>query len=242
MKTRIIFSMLIILIASVSGKQKPEIFSQLNYGIKNTGTSFTIQLEKGKEHNHPLFAIWLADENGKYIQTLYVSESIGLGVFKRANRKTGKWLAGEIQRPATLPYWAHQRGIKNAFGTYMPTPKQPELDANTGATPTASFIMNVKSDKTFFGKFKVMLELNQSWDWNEYWTNDLYPNDKEYKTSSQPALIYSVDIDTNKPLSEYIMQPIGHSHYAGADGSITKDSKTITTALQIAKKITVKVN
>lgn len=241
MKTQVVLIAALFATVAVSAQKKKEVFSQENYGVNNSGTSLTIQFEKGEEHNHPLFAIWLADENGKYIQTLYVSESIGKGVFHRANRKTGQWKAGEIQRPATLPYWAHQRAEKNENGTFMPTPKQPVADAYTGATPSASFILHAKTEKLLKGKYKIMLELNQPWDWNEYWTNDKYPNDKEYKTSSQPALVYSVDIDTANPKPEYQLKVIGHSHYAGADGSLDKDLTTMTTALKIAKKITVVV-
>jgi len=241
MKTKLILLTLSVFAITVSAKKKPEVTAQYNYGVDNNGTTVSIHFEKGKEHNHPLFAIWLADENGKYIQTLYVSESIGHGIFVRANRKTGKWMGGEIQRPATLPFWAHQRNVKNQYGTFLPTPKQPVVDAYTGATPSSSFILKAKTEKVLVGKYKVMLEVNQSWDWNEYWTNGLYPDNSEYKTSSQPALVYAVDIDTNNLLSNYEMSPIGHSHYAGADGSLTADLKTITTALKIAKKITVTV-
>jgi len=226
---------------AASGKKKPEVFTEENYGIKNTGTSLTLTFEKGKEHNHPLYAIWLADENGRFIQTLYVSESIGHGTFKRVSRKTGRWMAGEIQRPASLPYWAYQRGIKNEYGTYLPTPKQPEVDAYTGATPQTSFVMHLKTEKPLNGKYKIMLELNQSWDWNEFWTNDRFPEDKEYKTSSQPALVYSTDIDTAKPAAAYEMKPVGHSHYSGQDGSLTTDLSSMTTALDIAGKIVVKL-
>ncbi|MEI8273625.1 MAG: hypothetical protein WCG08_13470 [Paludibacter sp.] len=241
MKTQVLIIATFFATMAIFGQKKKEVFSQENYGLNNAGTGLTIQFEKGVEHNHPLFAVWLADENGKYIQTLYVSESIGKAVFHRVNRKTGHWKAGEIQRPATLPYWAHQRGEKNEFGTYMPTPKQPVADAYTGATPSASFILHAKTEKPLSGKYKIMLELNQSWDWNEYWTNDKYPNDKEYKTSSQPALVYSADIDTASPNQESVLKLIGHSHYSGADGSLDSDLSTITTALKIAKKITVKL-
>lgn len=242
MRTKILIAILLLATIAVSAKKKKDVFAEASYGTNYTGTSLTIRFEKGQEHNHPLFAIWLADANGKFIQTLYVSESIGKGVFKRANRNTGHWLAGEIQRPAALPYWAHQRGIKNELGTYLPTPRQPEMDAYTGATPTASFILHLKTMKQLAGKYKVMLELNQTWDWNEFWTNDKYPAEKDYRTSCQPALVYEADIDTNNPSAEITLKPIGHSHYSGADGSLTTDLSTITTALKIAKKITVKVD
>ena len=242
MKTKIITGTMLLFSIVIFAQKKKEVFSQENYGVNNSGTDISIQFEKGSEHNHPLFAIWLADAKGNYIQTLYVSESIGKGVFHRANRKTGQWKAGEIQRPATLPYWAHQRAVKNEYGSFMPTPKQPVPDAYTGATPSASFVLHTKTDKPLIGKYKIMLELNQSWDWNEYWTNDKYPNDKEYKTSSQPALVFSTDIDISNHKQEYVLKAIGHSHYAGADGSLDKDLSTMTTALKIAKRITVKLD
>ncbi|MFT3752014.1 MAG: hypothetical protein QM800_03785 [Paludibacter sp.] len=242
MRTKLLIAILLLATVAVSAKKKKEVFTEASYGTNYSGTSLTIRFEKGKEHNHPLFAIWLADENGKFIQTLYVSESIGKGVFKHANRNTGHWLAGEIQRPAALPYWAHQRGVKNEFGTYLPTPRQPEVDAYTGATPQTSFILHTKTQKRLEGKYKIMLELNQTWDWNEFWTNDMYPAEKEYRTSCQPALVYEADIDINNLSEEIIMKPIGHSHYSGADGSLNTDLSTITTALKIAKKITVKVD
>lgn len=241
MKTRILLSLLIVFSVFASAKRKPEVYSVENYGVNNKGTALTIRFAKGDEHNHPLFAIWLADENGKFIQTLYVSQSIGKGVFYRASRKAGQWQAGEIQRPAALPYWAHQRGIKNEYGTYLPTPANPEVDAYTGATPGASFELHVRTEKPLKGKYKVLLEINQSWDWNNYWTNNKYPADKEYKTSSQPALVYSANINSFNPNEFVEMKPIGHSHYSGADGSLTTDLSTLTTALKIAKKITVKV-
>ena len=242
MKTQVLIIVALFVTIALSGQKKKEVFSSENYGVNNAGTPLNIQFEKGAEHNHPLFAIWLADENGKFIQTLYVSQVIGKGVLYRASRKTGHWQAGEIQRPAALPYWAHQRDIKYEFGTYNPTSKQPEVDAYTGATPAASFILHVKTEKPLKGKYKVMLELNQSWDWNEYWYNDKYPGNADYKTSSQPALVYSVDIDTTNPEVEYSMKPVGHSHYAGADGSLDTNLSTLTTALKIAKKITLKLN
>jgi hypothetical protein len=243
MKIKSLLTLLLLASTLLSAKKiKTEVFSQEEYGKTNTGSPLSIRFEKGKEHNHPLFAIWLCDKSGKYIQTLYVSESIGKGVFTRANRSTGKWLPGEIQRPAALPYWTHQRGIKNEYGNFLPTPKQPVVDAYTGATPSGSFVLKVKTEQPLNGEYKIMLEINQSWDWNEWWTNNRFPEDKEYKTSSQPALVYVTTINTNNRGMEYELKPIGHSHYSGKDGSLTTDLSSITTALKIAKRITVSVD
>lgn len=241
MRTRILFAAMILLSLNVSAKKiKKEVPVQVQYGTENTGTKLEISFEKGKYYNHPLFAIWLADEDGKYIQTLYVSQSIGKGVFLRGSRNTGQWMPGEIQRPAALPYWVHQRNIKNEKGGLLPTPTNPVADAYTGATPKNAFVLGVTTENKLNGKYKVMFELNQSWDWNDYWFNAKYPDDKEYRTSSQPALVYSADLDSSNP-QPIEFKAIGHSHYSGKDGSLNKDIKTLSTALQIAKKITVKI-
>ncbi|MHB9055434.1 MAG: hypothetical protein ACYC2P_04680 [Paludibacteraceae bacterium] len=230
-----------IFFSCISPDKITEDIPSYTYGIPSKGTEITLKFAKGKEHNHPLFAIWLADSAGNYIQTLYVSESIGKGVFKRADRKTGAWQSGEIQRPAALPYWVHQRNVINELGTLLPTAAKPLVDAYSGSTPLASFTMELKTDTPLNGSYKLFLELNQSWDWNEYWTNDKYPNDKEYKTSSQPALIYMADFNTSNKNKEIEMKPVGRSHYSGNDGKLYEDLKTLTTALKIAKKITIQV-
>ena len=222
----------------VSVKKEPEPIKEYTYGQSGEGSVIKLVFEKGKEHNHPLFAVWLADSAGKFLQTLYVSESIGKGVFRHANRTAGHWLAGEIKRPASLPYWMHQRNVKNECGDLLPTPKQPVADAYTGATPLTSFVLRLKTDKPLDGTYRLFLELNQSWDWNEYWTNNKFPGDSEYKTSSQPALVYAADLDTRAP-AEVELKPIGHSHYSGKDGKLYTDLNTLTTALKIARKITV---
>lgn len=231
----------VVLSLGASAKKKAETFDAYEYGAQRQGTTLTVTFEKGRSHNHPLFAVWLADEQGQFIETLYVSESIGKGVFPRADRNKGAWMAGPIQRPAALPYWAHQRGILNDLGTYNPTPAKPEVDAVTGATPGSHFVMRLTTSQPLKGRYRLMLELNQSWDWNDFWYNDKFPNDAEYKTSSQPALVYQVVFDTACPDKTYAFKPVGHSHYAGKDGSLTPDLSTLTTALRIAKNITLLV-
>lgn len=239
MKIKILSFLLVLMSVGLVAQKRILPLESFKYGANNNGTVIKLQFDKGKEHNHPLFAIWLADDKGRFIQTLYVSKSIGTGVFEHGKRQQGHWLSGELQRPAALPYWTHQRGILNEYGTYLPTPEHPELDAYTGATPQQSFVMYLKTEKPLQGKYKVMLEVNQSWDWNEFWYNNKYPDDKEYKTSSQPAVVYEAEIDTANPAAIVEMKAIGHSHYAGRDGSLSPDLSTLTTALSIAKSITV---
>jgi hypothetical protein len=229
-----------------TSRQPSENETQIHYQIIETnldgkGNALEIIFEKGPEHNHPLMAIWLEDTTGKYIQTLYVAKSIATSTFNFGEVNKGKWMPGVIKRPASLPYWAHKRGIKEDDGTYLPSANNPIPDAYSGATPEADFILKTRSDKPLPQSVKVCFEINQSWDWNDYWTNAKFPDDKEYKTSSQPALVYEVMVDLSNKNMVYSLNVIGHSHYSGQNGELFRDISSITSALRIASSIKVKV-
>ncbi len=218
-----------------------EHFQTIETNINGKGLAITVEFRKGEAHNHPLMAIWIDDTDEKYIETLYVAESIGKGIFRHGEKSKGQWMPGPIRRPAALPYWGHQRGIQAPDGYFLPTPDNPVADAITGPTPPGNFILKAKTTEPMPQKFRLLLEINQSWDWNEYWTNSKYPDDDEYKTSSQPSLVYMAEIDTGNGAGEYDMRPIGHGHYSGKDGSLDPDLSTLTTAMNIVKNIRVKV-
>lgn len=205
------------------------------------GQIIELTFEKGKAHNHPLMAVWIEDADSNYIQTLYVAQSIATGIFAFGDASAGQWTQGEIRRPAALPYWSHKRGIRADDGLFAPTPRQPVPDAYTGATPKNDFILETRLDEPAQDVFTLLLEINQPWDWNDHWSNNRFPDDYEYRTSSQPAVVYAVMIDPANPEAEYEMSVIGHSHYSGKDGKLYTDMSTLTTALDIAGKITVKM-
>lgn len=239
-KKLIVLTLMAWVFAAGYSQRKKDIYTVANYGEGKAGSLLEFHFEKGKRHNHPLMAIWLADQQGNYLQTLYVAESIGKGNFRRADRSTGKWQAGEIQRPATLPYWGHRRGLKNEFGNYLPTPREPVVDAYTGATPPGSFDFQMTTETKLNGVYQIYMEINQSWDWNEYWYNDKYPGDRDYMTSSQPAVVYRATIDTRSSVRKVELTPVGRSHHSGKDGTLYTDLNTLTTALEIVKKCEVR--
>lgn len=179
---------------------------------------------------------------GNFIQTLFVARSIGKGVFEHGKAEQGHWKPGEVQRPAALPVWGHKRENKNKYGNYLPTPENPVPDTYTGATPQQSFKLNIKTDKPIKQKTRLRMEINQAFDWNDYWTNNKYPESEAYKSSAQPALVYETIIKPNQSDSTFRMEPIGHSHYAGKNGKITEDISTLTSAKNIARSVIVKVN
>lgn len=209
--------------------------------IDGAGKAIGIEMVKGKEYNHPSFVFWIEDMGGNYIQTLFVTRAIGQGIFSYGDKSSGIWKPGEVRRPAALPYWAHKRGIMTEDGLLVPTPRSKVPDAYSGATPAGSFSLTSRSDAPLEGTLRLMLELNQPWDWNEYWTNSRFPNDSDYVSSCQPAIVYEALIDFGQPGSTVVMKPIGHSHYAGKTGELFTDLSTITTALYIVEKIKVTV-
>ncbi|TVR40768.1 MAG: hypothetical protein EA394_07485 [Bacteroidia bacterium] len=207
------------------------------------GEGYTLEVlfTRGPSHNHPLMAVWIEDMNHNYIQTLYIAESIGKGVFRYGDPSGGRWMPGPIRRPAALPYWGHQRGIRADDGYYLPTQEDPMPDAVTGPTPKAGFVLISHIPGKDIRQFRVLFEINQSWDWNEYWTNVKFPDDEHYMTSSQPALVYAAVIDLDSEKEEYELLPIGHSHWSGENGNLYEDLGTITTALDIAESIRVRI-
>lgn len=220
-------------------KEAPMEF-QTHHGAK--GIALEITFTAGKSHNHPLMAFWVEDTAGNYLQSLYVAQSIAQGYFRHGDASTGRWQPGPLRRPAALPYWGHKRGIQAPDGYYIPTQDKPMPDAVTGPTPKADFILSTNTSFEKPGIINVFMEINQSWDWNHYWHNNKFPDDEHYKTSSQPALVYKTTIDFDNPQDEYTLKPVGHSHWSGATGELFEDLSTITTALDIAQEVKVRID
>jgi hypothetical protein len=205
-----------------------------------TGIAVTLEFSRGKAHNHPSFVLWAEDIEGKYLQTLFITRAVGTSIYDHGDPSSDQWESGEIRRPASLPYWAHKRGVKEIDGLYVPNVANPIADAYTGATPPGDFSLVTRFDRTAPRKFRILFEINQSWDWNEYWTNNKYPDDDEYKTSCQPALVYMAEVDLENLASSYTLEVAGHSHYAGRTGELFTDLSTLTTSLQIVSNLSIK--
>jgi hypothetical protein len=204
-------------------------------------TPLTIEFSQGKAFNHPSFALWIEDLEGNYIETLYVTKYVATGTFGHGEIEPGKWKnePGEVRRPATLPYWAHKRNIKAPDGLYVPSAKTAVPDALTAATPTKNFILKTGTKINPNQKFRVLFEINQPWDSNNFWTNNKFPGDRDYFTSLQPALVYAVTINPESEDKEYYLNPIGHSDPSGRNGKLYTDLTSLTTAKEIAQKIIV---
>ena len=206
-----------------------------------------IELKKGNAFQYPLFAIWLEDSLGNYMETLYISRVIASSTFDFGKNVDGKWQSTVKRRPEALPYWSHKRGIKAPDGLYVPLNNATDLDAVSGATPTGNFIIKSKSDLNSLKHYNVMLEVNQSYDWNSYYTKDKFPDDDIYSGSGQvgqPSLIYTTAVSSQdiKDNIYKIMQLIGHGHHSGKNGKLYKDLSHISTAKQIIDRVILKIH
>jgi len=236
-----------VIIASCSAKPSAsklaqrQTFTDVVTNSSGTGPEIEVKFYGGPSLYYPLMAVWLEDEQGGYIQTLFVPRAIATGVFKYGSDASGRWQEAAKRAPQTLPYWSHKRGIRSSDGLYMPDPENPVADAYSGATPTTSFVLSARADRPLPGKFRVMFEVNQNWDWNEYWTNDKYPGDRNYLNNAQPSVVYESLVDQDNLSQSYQMKVKGHGHPTGATGELFTDLSTLTTALQIADSILVTV-
>lgn len=230
------------------GKQA-EIFDYQKIDLENKLGNYIvdIELKKGNSFQYPLFAIWVEDSIGQYIETLYISKVMSSSTYKYGNEVAGKWESAIVRRPEALPYWSHQRGIAAEDGLYIPLNGAPDLDAVSGATPTNSFIISSKSSFGENQKFKVLIEVNQSFDWNTYYSKNKFPNDLVYSGSGQvgqPSLVYEAEFHKTELENTVhkIMNLIGHSHHSGKNGFLYKDLSNITTAKNIANRIIVSID
>lgn len=206
----------------------------------------SVELKKGAAFQYPLFAIWIEDASGNYIKTLYISKVLSSSTYAYGKKVDQQWESAIVRRPEALPYWAHKRGIQASDGLYIPLNGAPDLDAVSGATPTDNFIITSRNNFNPHNDYKVLIEFNQSFDWNEYYTSNKFPNDKIYSGSGkvgQPSLIYAANINTKnlKSTIQEIMTLIGHGHHSGKNGKLYKDTSQITTAKNIAERIIVTI-
>lgn len=214
----------------------------------HTQGNIKVFIEQGKEwvHDFPLFlgiskkntpqiAIWIEDTCGNYISTVYVTKRIA----------TQSWIMSKgNRRQEALPHWCYSRGIQYEDGLYSPTKDKPIPDAITGATPKGSFKVAFSENK--LNKFILKVEINHSTDFNNSYPKSAQKGDKNYtggkEGSGQPALIYSALIDLTSEKNEFTAQLIGHSSPDGSSGEINSDLSSITTAINIVKKITISID
>jgi len=228
-------------------------FQTLTTNVGDEGLTIEIELRKGLHYESdpqplllgltytsvPQVAFWLEDLDGQYISTIYVTQKISNGSFVSTED-----IFNTVSRPESLPYWAHQRGVNYTDGSLMPSTTNTDLDGVTGATPLGNYDVRSKVNADL-RQFKVMMEINRSYDFNDFYTKDKYPDDAIYSgsgSSGQPSVIYAAHINLDDNQQAYFMQAVGHGHHSGADGMLYEDMTGIDTALELVKRVVVQVS
>ncbi len=251
-------------------EQEQQVFTlhQLKPGNAK-GLSFSLEFKKGQNFMWPQYAFWLETIDGKFIQPLYITEKLAANGF--ANKVTKKdpgrvftenpFTTGEDEnsifayewdpatkdsrmRPESLPVFLHALGIQSKTGQFFPEDIPPEMDAYAGATFMDNFVLGSQAMSELPKQFKLRFEINQSFDFNDYYSSDRFPDDTVYSGdgySAQPSVIYEVQIDLDNPQPIYLMRLIGHGHHSGKDGNIYSDISQLTTAKNIVDRILVEV-
>lgn len=157
----------------------------------------------------PQLAAWIEDNEGNYVSTITVTN--------RSAKKSWR-SAPKEGRPETLPVWNH----KHQTG---------DIDAVSSATPKGSVEAIIDKGSLIDGNtYHVYLEINHSFDYNNYWTEN------NSGINGQPSLVYHARFTAGQPGSIALV-PIGHGSVDGSDGNITMGLEGFTTALSIVKGV-----
>ena len=188
--------------------------------------------ENWKEKREPQVAVWLEDEEGNYIRTLYVTE--------RASHKS--WIFSPKEgRPESLPVWygASKNGSTASKAEASPSAESApslsrSLDAVTGATPKSELNLTAQIEE---GDYIIKAEFNNSFDYNDFYTK------KTSGVNGQPSVVYSSKIPADLAAGQEItLDFAGTGSLTGQDSAISKNTQNLTTAKEIVKSVTVRAN
>ena len=163
----------------------------------------------------PQMAVWVEDETGRVVRTLYVTQ-------KAAD---GSWSGGADERPDALPIYTH----RSAAG---------DVDEVSGATPKASEERSLRWETTLEkgGEYTFYVEVNASFDYN-----DTYGKETS-GVNGQPSLLYAARLSpaassgtaSNRSIA---FEAVGHGTVDGTAGTVERDLRGITDARSILKKV-----
>jgi hypothetical protein len=205
------------------------------------GKEITVGFEAGEHYKQPVkimklitikmppqIAVWIEDPDGKYIDTLYVTEKAGTQGWRGSKK---------IRRPESLPCWSHRRGVVYPDGLFMPTRENPLTDAVTAASPAGNFRLMTRVPKEI-SRFVIMAEVNNPGDYSEAYPKNASPGSP---VSGQPSIIWAATVDLSSGPGTWELKPAGHGSPDGSDGRLYPDLSGLTTAKDIIKKITVTI-
>lgn len=228
------------------------------------GTKLKIDLRTGPYFMWPQYAIWLETLEGEFIQPLYITKKLAKNMFSNKVTKVDadhvftsnpytsgqskydffeyKWepeSADQRARPESLPVFLHKLASQTQD---RPDGGHKEIDGYTGATMLNSFLLSSRTEKRMPDRFKVRFEINQSFDYNDFYSSDRFPNDPVYSGdgySAQPSVVYEATVDNFSAQEYYPMTLVGHGHHSGQDGQLYTNMEGLTTATALVDRIIV---
>jgi len=184
-----------------------------------------------KSNHKPQTVIWIEDNEGKFIDTIFMTR---LGA-------TGTWENDDVKRPSCFPIWSYKRGIETMPGYYMPTRKMPLPDSITASTPSNNFKIKWKIPENLKkGLYRLNLEINSSYDFNKTYNNKNKTSELYHPFDGQPSLLWSNTIEINDKQNSNELLLVGHGDIKGDNGSINDDISKITSAKNMIKSVAVK--
>jgi hypothetical protein len=179
----------------------------------------------------PQVAVWIETDEGKYIDTLFVTKAFGKQKFGYVEASPDATV-----RPSSLPYWMNKR-ISAGLGA--PTKKDPLPDSVTGATPKGDSLIRSKIGGEL-RKFWVRVELNKSFDGNDAFHGKWDGTDAGYTEpviNGQPSVIYGAMVDLDSPAASYVLKYMGHGGETASDAELYAERNGLTTALEMVEGI-----
>jgi hypothetical protein len=182
------------------------------------------------------------DPDQVFTSHMFIGENaVGWDVLTGGNEPETK---DDRMRPESLPVFLHKLGMKALNGFFVPTDDSLTVDGYSGATMTDNFIYSIQLPEKLAGQYRVKLEMNHSFDYNEYYSSDRFPDDPVYSGngfSAQPSVIYGVDVDFDDNSGQLnVMKLLGRGHHSGQDGVLYKDTENLTTALELVDRVIVR--
>lgn len=176
----------------------------------------TVRIEPGEVWNKraPQCAVWLEDQNHNYVETIFVTKS--------ASKKTWKFAPKE-GRPESLPAWYKCSKVNSEK---LVNSEQKELDAVTCATPKKNVLAEKQVKLQKGNIYYIRTEINQSFDYNDYWTK------KNSGVDGQPSVIYEGVLTADNGKQEIPLT------FAGISTTDINAVKNLTTAREIIAGIT----
>lgn len=243
MKSKYITIAIITLLVSVFGCKSVETSGELivykDASKISDGEGLILSLTNGEGFNHPTYAIWMEDLEGQYLKTIFITENYASGIFDNEMIGDTIWKRqkGASHQPAALPYWTHKKGLIDGVAM-VPSKEHPFIDAYSGATPKSDFRLESQVRKGQ-KKYRILMEVNQAWDWNKFWTNSKYPENAAYSHSAQPSIVYAVEVNAEDTV--FYLNPIGHGDPKGETGKLYTNIGSLTSAKDIFKSVVVEI-